>query len=250
MSGPAASYKRHRFPPAVIAHAVWLHLRFSLSPRAVEELLLERGVELSYESLRRWVAKFGAVIARGLRRRPARPGDVWHLDEVPVRVRGRRFWLWRAVDERGVVLDEILQPHRDRKAAKRWLAAPLEDRRPSAEAHRHRQAAFPCGHQARDRPHPRAPSAQGIEQPRREQPPAVPIAGAGDARPPLARRAAALRRDALRHPQPLCPVRPSSPLRPDHPIPPPRSLRCLARSRRPRRLNHRPQASHALMPLS
>ena len=89
MSDSAPSYKRHRFPPAVIAHAVWLYLRFSLSLRAVEEMLLERGVEVSYETLRRWVAKFGPVIARGLRRRQAGPGRVWHLDEVQVSIRGR-----------------------------------------------------------------------------------------------------------------------------------------------------------------
>ena len=89
MSEITACYKRHRFPAAIIAHAVWLYLRFSLSLRAVEELLLERGVEVSYETLRRWVAKFGPVIARGLRRRQAGPGRVWHLDEVQVSIRGR-----------------------------------------------------------------------------------------------------------------------------------------------------------------
>ena len=121
MSQTAACYKRHRFSPAIIAHAVWLYLRFSLSLRAVEELLLERGVEVSHETLRRWVAKFGPLIARGLRRRQARPGRVWHLDEVRVSVRGRRLWLWRAVDEHGVVLEEMLQPRWDAKAAKRLL---------------------------------------------------------------------------------------------------------------------------------
>ena len=121
MSEVSARYKRHRFPPAIIAHAVWLYLRFSLSRRAVEEMLLERGVEVSYETLRRWVAKFGPLIARGLRRRQALSGDVWHLDEVRVSIRGRRLWLWRAVDEHGTVLEEILQPRRDKKAAKRLL---------------------------------------------------------------------------------------------------------------------------------
>ncbi len=121
MSQTIARYKRHRFPPTIIAHAVWLYLRFSLSLRAVEELLLERGIEVSYETLRRWVAKFGPVIARGLRRRQPRPGDVWHLDEVQVSIRGQRLWLWRAVDEAGLVLEEIVQPRRDAKAAKRLL---------------------------------------------------------------------------------------------------------------------------------
>ncbi|MEL6280745.1 MAG: IS6 family transposase, partial [Pseudomonadota bacterium] len=114
-------YKRHRYPPAIIAHAVWLYLRVSLSLRAVEEMLLERGVEVTYERVRRWIAKFGPVIARGLRRRQDRPGRVCHLDEVQVAIRGRRFWLWRAVDEHGAVLEEILQQRRDRKAAKRLL---------------------------------------------------------------------------------------------------------------------------------
>ena len=121
MSEITACYKCHRFPRAIIAHAVWLHLRFSLSLRTVEELLLERGIEVSYETLRRWVAKFGPVIARGLRRRQARPGRIWHLDEMQVSLRGRRLWLWRAVDEHGVVLEEIVQPRRDRKAARRLL---------------------------------------------------------------------------------------------------------------------------------
>ncbi|MEL6204193.1 MAG: IS6 family transposase [Pseudomonadota bacterium] len=116
-----ASYKRHRFPPEIIAHAVWLYVRFNLSLSDVEEMLLERGIDVSYETVRRWMTTFGPEIARTLRRRQARPGDVWHLDEVQVSIRGRRFWLWRAVDEHGVVLEEILQSRRDRKAAKRLL---------------------------------------------------------------------------------------------------------------------------------
>ena len=121
MSVTVPSYKRHRFPPAIIAHAVWLYLRFSLSLRAVEEMLLERGIDVSYETLRRWIQKFGPIIARGLRRRQDRPGRIWHLDEVQVAIRGRKWWLWRAVDEHGLVLEEILQPRRDRKAARKLL---------------------------------------------------------------------------------------------------------------------------------
>src|SRR5207302_11101780 len=79
------SYRRHRFPPVVIQHAVWLYLRFTLSYRDVEELLAERGLDLSYESVRRWVLKFGPAIARGLRRCRPRPSDRWHLDEKVVR---------------------------------------------------------------------------------------------------------------------------------------------------------------------
>ena len=209
MSETAPSCKRHRFPPAIIAHAVWLYLRFPLSLRAVEEMLLEQGMEMSYESLRRWVAKFGPQIAPGLRRRQTSPGRVWHLDEVRVSIRGRRFWLWRAVDEHGTVLEELLQPRRDRKAAKRWLASALEEGRTAAEADHHRQARLLRRSQARGRSGPRASSAQGVEQPRGEQPPAVPVPGKADARSSLAGRAAALRRDALGHPQPLRPLRPA-----------------------------------------
>ncbi|EAQ24840.1 transposase [Roseovarius sp. 217] len=83
--------------------------------------MLERGIDVSYETIRRWTVKFGPLIARTLRRRQPRPGDVWHLDEVVVKIAGRSFWLWRAVDQHGVVLEEILQPKRDKRAAKRLL---------------------------------------------------------------------------------------------------------------------------------
>ncbi len=115
------SYKRHRFPPQIIAHAVWLYARYNLSLREVEELMLDRGVDVSYETIRRWTAKFGPLIAHTLRRRQPRPGDVWHLDEVVVKIAARSYWLWRAVDQHGVVLGEILQPRRDKRAAKRLL---------------------------------------------------------------------------------------------------------------------------------
>ena len=84
-------------------------------------MLLQRGIDISYETVRRWVIKFGPQIARNLRQRQHRPGDVWHLDEVVVRISGRNYWLWRAVDQHGVVLDEILQPKRGKRAAKRLL---------------------------------------------------------------------------------------------------------------------------------
>ena len=120
------AYKRHRFPARLIAHAVWLYFRFPLSLRLVEELLLERGIMVSYETIRRWGAKFGSAIARGVRRRMARPGDIWHLDEVRVVIRGAVHWLWRAVDQHGVVLDEILQRRRDKWAAKKLLVKLLK----------------------------------------------------------------------------------------------------------------------------
>ncbi|WP_298855697.1 IS6 family transposase [uncultured Ruegeria sp.] len=121
MNSSSISYKRHRFPPQVITHAVWLYVRFNLSLREVEEMLLQRGIDASYETVRRWVIKFGPQIARNLRLRQGRPGDVWHLDEVVVSISGRKYWLWRAVDQHGIVLDEILQPKRDKRAAKRLL---------------------------------------------------------------------------------------------------------------------------------
>src|SRR5580700_8240619 len=109
-------YRRHRFPPEIIQHAIWLYLRFTLSYRDVEELLAQRGLDLSYESVRSWVLKFGPMIARRLRRRP-RPSDRWHLDEMVVRIAGKRMYLWRAVDHEGEILDVLLQRRRDRRAA-------------------------------------------------------------------------------------------------------------------------------------
>ncbi|MEZ0167343.1 IS6 family transposase [Microvirga sp. TS319] len=115
------SYKRHRFPPEIIAHAVWLYFRFPLSLRRVEEMLLERGIVVSYETVRRWALKFGPGYARRLKRkRPSRRG-IWHLDEVVITIAGQKHWLWRAVDQDGYVLDEIVQTRRDTKAAKRLL---------------------------------------------------------------------------------------------------------------------------------
>jgi putative transposase len=96
-------YRRHRFPPETIQHAIWLYLRFTLSYRDVEELLAERGLDISYETVRRWVLKFGPAIARRLRQRRPRPSDRWHLDEMVVRIAGERMYLWRAVDEEGEV---------------------------------------------------------------------------------------------------------------------------------------------------
>ena len=86
-------YRRHRFPPEIIQHAIWLYLRFTLSYRDVEELLAERGLDISYETVRRWVLKFGPAIARRLRQRRPRPSDRWHLDEMVVRITGERLYL-------------------------------------------------------------------------------------------------------------------------------------------------------------
>jgi len=113
-------YRGYRFPREVIAHAVRLYLRFALSFRDVKELLAERGVQVSYETVRRRVAKFGAQYADELRKREARRGRTWHLDEMATRVGGRMHWLWRAVDEHGQTLDVLLQEHRDTEAAE-WF---------------------------------------------------------------------------------------------------------------------------------
>ena len=95
------SFARHQFPPDIIRHAVWLYLRFTLSFRDVEDLLAERGLDVSYETVRRWVLKFGPLFAKELRRRRHRPTSHWHLDEMAVLIAGWRFWLWRAVDDVG-----------------------------------------------------------------------------------------------------------------------------------------------------
>ncbi len=111
------SYRRHRFPPSIIQHAIWLYLRFTLSYRDVEDLLAERGLDVSYETVRCWVLKFGATVAQRLRRRRPRPSDRWHLDEMVVRIAGRRMYLWRAVDHEGEILEMLVQRRRDQHAA-------------------------------------------------------------------------------------------------------------------------------------
>ncbi len=111
------SFARHQFPPAAIRHVVWLYLRFTLSYRDVEDLLAERGLDVSHETVRRWVLKFGPMFARELRRRQPKPTSQWHLDEMAVMIAGQRFWLWRAVDDEGEVLDILVQRQRDTAAA-------------------------------------------------------------------------------------------------------------------------------------
>jgi putative transposase len=114
-------YARHRFPAEVISHAVWLYFRFPLSLRMVEEMLAARGLEVSHETVRQWAMKFGESFAKQIRRRLPAPGDKWHLDEVAISIAGRKHWLWRAVDQQGVVLDILVQSRRNAKAAKRLL---------------------------------------------------------------------------------------------------------------------------------
>jgi putative transposase len=93
-------FKRHRFPPSLIRHAVWLYARFTLSYRDIEDLLAERVLDVSYETIRRWFHKFGTPVAGNLRRARPTPSDYWHLDEMVIVIRGKRHWLWRAVDIR------------------------------------------------------------------------------------------------------------------------------------------------------
>ena len=111
------TFKRYRFPPAIIRYAVWLYARFTLSYRDIEDLLTERGLDISYETVRRWFHKFGAPIARNLRRTRPTPRDYWHLDEMAIVIRGKRHWLWRAVDNEGEIPDFWVQPKRNTGAA-------------------------------------------------------------------------------------------------------------------------------------
>jgi putative transposase len=114
-------YKHHRFPAEIISHGVWLYFRFCLSYRDVEELLFARGILVTYEAIRQWCRTFGQSYANELRRRRPRPGDKWHLDEVFLTINGERHSLWRAVDQDGTVLDILVQPRRDKKAAKKFF---------------------------------------------------------------------------------------------------------------------------------
>ena len=114
-------YHRHRFPAEIISHCVWVYFRFALSFRDVEEMLVMRGVSLSYETVREWCLKFGQTYANGLRRKSPRPGDRWDLDEVLLKINGRLHYLWRAVDQDGDVLDILVQSRRDKKAAKKFF---------------------------------------------------------------------------------------------------------------------------------
>ena len=115
------SYAGYRFPAAVISHAIWLYFRFPLSLRMVEEMLAARGIIVSHESVRQWALKFGQAFANEIRRRLPGAGDKWHLDEVVITIAGKKHWLWRAVDQEGIVLDVLVQSRRDKKAAKRLL---------------------------------------------------------------------------------------------------------------------------------
>jgi putative transposase len=115
------SYAGYRFPPDIIQHAIWLYLRFTLSVRDVEELLAERCIDVSPETIRRWVAVFGPMIARRLRAMRPKPHATWHLDEMFVAIGGKRMYLWRAVDAEGEVLDCLVQSRRNKRGALRLV---------------------------------------------------------------------------------------------------------------------------------
>ena len=118
---PCVSHKRHRFPAEIISHCVWLYDRFGLSLRDVQDLMAERGVAVTYETVHQWYRKFGPPFAQTLRRRRPHPGEKWHIDEVQLKMNGRRYWLWRTVDQDGLVLDILVQERRNRTAAEAFL---------------------------------------------------------------------------------------------------------------------------------
>jgi len=115
------TYKRHRFPPDIISYAVWLYYRFNLSHRDIEDLLAERGIVVTRESIRLWCIKFGAIYSRRLKRKRRGYGDTFYIDEVFVKINGKQHYLWRAVDQDGEVVDVFLQARRDGAAAKRFF---------------------------------------------------------------------------------------------------------------------------------
>jgi putative transposase len=123
------SFKRHRYPAEIIRYAVWLYFRFTMSFRDVEELLAQRGIEVSYETIRCWTIKFGPQIAVNLKSRRTAPSPRWHLDEMVCKVAGKRMYLWRAVDDEGEVLDLMMQRGRDTDAALKLLRRLLRNQR-------------------------------------------------------------------------------------------------------------------------
>src|SRR3954453_14551095 len=138
-------YAGYRFPAEIISHAVWLYFRFPLSLRMVEDMLAAREIVVSHETVRQWALKFGQAIANQIRRRLPQAGDKWHLDEVVLKIAGVKHWLWRAVDQTGIVLDVLVQSRRDKQAARRLLRKLLK-RQMRPPCHDHRQACqLRCG---------------------------------------------------------------------------------------------------------
>ena len=127
MTSHVPRYHGYRFPPVIISHAVWLYHRFCLSFRDAEDLLAQRGIQVTYETIRHWCQTFGPAYARRLRHRRGRMGDTWYLDELFVSIQGRQHYLWRAVDEDGDVIDILVQSRRDRSAAVRFFRQLLKE---------------------------------------------------------------------------------------------------------------------------
>jgi putative transposase len=141
LAATSSLYKGHRYPMEIISHCVWLYHRFPLSSREVQEMMMARGVPVIYESVRQWSRKFGQTFANGLRCRRPCLGDKWHLDEVFIKIHGKSHYLWRAVDQDGVVLDILVTSRRDAKAATRFFRKLLTGLRFGAPAGAdHRQA--------------------------------------------------------------------------------------------------------------
>ena len=126
MKTQTPSYRGFRFPSEIISHTVWLYHRFGLSFREVEELLAERGITVTYESVRQWCQKFGHSYARKLKKRQGRQGGTWHIDEMFVTIQGEQQYLWRAVDRGGNVIDILMQRRRNRQAAERFFRRHLK----------------------------------------------------------------------------------------------------------------------------
>ena len=120
-------YHRRRFHSDVIKRVIWLYFRFNLSLREIEELMAERGVDVSYETIRRWIDTFGSVFAKRIKSRSSNPSPRWHLDEVYTKINGKMVYLWRAVDDAGTVLDIVVQSRRNKKAAMRLLRKLLKN---------------------------------------------------------------------------------------------------------------------------
>src|SRR5260370_15625127 len=123
----APNYRGYRFPPEIISHCMWLYFRFSLSFRDIEEIMAERGIIVTYETIRQWTLKFGQMYANELKRRRGKMGDTWHLDEVYLKINGKTHYLWRAVDQDGNVLDILVQSRRNKKAAKKFFRKLLKE---------------------------------------------------------------------------------------------------------------------------
>ncbi len=133
------TYQRHRFPSEIISHAVWLYHRFCLSFREVEELLAERGITVTYETIRKWCQKFGQNYARKPKKRQGRSGNTWHIDEIFVTIQGQRHCLYRAVDRDGDVIDILLQRRRNQRAAERFFRRLLKSQGGGTAVFSHRQ---------------------------------------------------------------------------------------------------------------